>query len=440
MALTIVQQPGSLSLGTYVHEVGNPTVYGGADNNYREDGFKFKFNIYDKDGQLNSDFVYLSNNDEGCGFYSPNLILKSQFYSDFAPKSDLTFSPCKGSIINYRVDIETFYSGDTQDTIQCYKTFAINAYNNKFVGKDFKVYTGAQKALTKRDNITPLKLNMNQFATLRFLSGKLFNTISAISYLNKIFLRVVRTNGVIDDYWSYETNPYYTTTLLGDSSLNPVDASTYMIEVPAGPANLNQIYWIWDQTYINGSWVSKSQVFTPELGLVVGDKYCIRSYSWPQGDLGKTSQEYWYEITCNDSSRHTPIELGWRNEYGGYDYFNFTKVSEVSLGIERETYTKGIDTFQPTKKMAHNEYSRGETIINQNIDEHYVINTDTLSKKEVEQLDDLWYSPDVFAYINEVWYPIILEVDEVVTKTTKLGFKQYSIPFRLSNKKNKTRI
>jgi hypothetical protein len=60
------------------------------------------------------------------------------------------------------------------------------------------------KALTKRDATTKLKLTKNQYATLRFLNGKLlYSTILYTSRFFELYLTIYRANGTVDEYNTY---------------------------------------------------------------------------------------------------------------------------------------------------------------------------------------------------------------------------------------------
>lgn len=442
MAVSITQEPGTLTSDKYVHETGYPTYLGMYDSSYASySDYKYIFKIYDVNGLLSTNYVAPHKN-VGTGYIDVKNILKSQFYSDFNPEiRSTTFESCPGSIREYGCLGYGYYNGATASTVTFGKAIAINANYDGFITSEYRLNSTTSKALTKRDATTYLKLTSSQFATLRFLNGKLtYNTVGGNSYCYELYMRLTRAaTGIVDEFTSYINNPYYSANFNRSTVATTIeDVQGYMIEAGTGPRNVQSYYWNWNwSTAPGGSPVAQGAVYTA-VTLSVGDKYEICAYTWPYGTAGKTSQMYRYEVVCTGNK--TPIELAWRNELGGYDYFNFDRVSKKMIENTRSSFIKNRDVLNSTTKLVrHDEYDSGETVIRQDIEDKYTVNTNLLTKTEAALLDDLWVSSDVYAYINSTWYPIILEIDSVMTTTTKMGLLNYEVTFRLANKRNKVR-
>ena len=441
MALTIKQQPGISSSNKYVHESGYPTYYCIYDPlYYTYADFKYGFSIYTTQGLLNKSITYphIAN---GAGFLSLNQILKTQFYPDFNPTvTNTQFAACPGSIINYRVVGESYYSGQSQTTVNFNKVIAINANYDSFNLDDYVLKTNKNKALTKRDSVTPLKLEASQHATLRFLNGRLiYNSTSKNSFLYELFLTVYKVDGNVNLYTSYVNNPYWSANLNGISAVNTTlqDLKGVMVEAGVGPKNITNLYWNWISTGKGSKTISMGNALVKPT-LTCGDVYKVEAYAWPYGTAGRTSQPYWYEVTCE--CKHTPIELAWKNELGGYDYFNFNKVSTKLIETNRDTFYKNRDKMNTTTyQISHTNYDRGETVNRIDMEDKYVVNTNLITKTEAQLLIDLWVSSDVYCFISAAWYPIIIEQGSVITNTTKHGLINYELSFRMSNKRNVNR-
>jgi hypothetical protein len=203
------------------------------------------------------------------------------------------------------------------------------------------------------------------------------------------------------------------------------------LEAGVGPKNITNNKWNW--LYSN-SVAKNSQLVN--ITLTEGDVYKIEAYCWPYGTNGKTSQEYWYEVVCEGNK--TPIELAWKNEYGGYDYFNFNRVSTHVVTSDKETYIKNRYGLSKYSNVT-TDYARGETVIRNEIQDNYILNTNMLTSNEAELLQDLMVSSDVYMYESGEWSPVILNTSNFVIKTNALGFKQYTIEVRKANRRNVVR-
>jgi len=206
MSLSITQQAGVVSQNTYVHQCGYPVYYSARESSYASySDFKYIFRIYDQNGLLSTNNI-LPNPTYGVGTFSPNLIIKSKFYNNFNPlmTSNNLFASCPGSIQNYRVDVLTYYNGNTGSTLSCNKVMGVDANYFDFNFVNHSLTSTNSKALTKRDATTKLKLTKNQYATLRFLNGKLlYSTILYTSRFFELYLTIYRANGTVDEYNTY---------------------------------------------------------------------------------------------------------------------------------------------------------------------------------------------------------------------------------------------
>lgn len=443
MSLTKQQNPYSSE--QFVHQTTYPTYYTATSTQYTVADMKYKFKLYNSDGLVSTtkNPPYISN---GVGVYNPNSYLKNLFTNDFQPTIN-NFATCDGSIIQYGVKLDEFYSGAVDDTETYYNVIAINASQEDFdanwtnyimggtAGK-----SGLGKFLNKFESRRKVSL-LDEYGTVRFLSGN-FNPLDSDynSRVYQMYMEVQHTTGADTGFTYHYTsnllNPYWYETTF-DNDLSPTliyPVTKHMLEFPCTPQIINQQKWtLIGLTLVNGSYIPFNTP-APFNFLIEGDEYSIQTYEYPKGIGGKTSYKQYFKIETPCANEET-IQLQWKNTLGGYDFFRFEKVSSKTQNIAPSTYRKVRDTLSADYSMGHTDYDRGETVYHSGVETVWTLNTDWLSKQQVLDLEDLWYSKDVYAYIDSEWYPVISLANQVLINTTAKGLRQYGFSIKLSNKK-----
>jgi hypothetical protein len=121
--------------------------------------------------------------------------------------------------------------------------------------------------------------------------------------------------------------------------------------------------------------------------------YVIGIYN--SNELEMASYTYLYELdTCTTGC--TAYEVHWLNRWGGYDSFVFDGASKVTTNVDK-TYAK----YQPAKindlgVLIYNTYNVNKKPYHVGLDETYLINSRLLEDFEVEGLQDLFTSPEVY--------------------------------------------
>ena len=117
--------------------------------------------------------------------------------------------------------------------------------------------------------------------------------------------------------------------------------------------------------------------------------------------------------TC---TKYQVYRLHWLNNLGGFDSFNFTKVSKESVEIERKQFKK----FQ---QLNYAKTDRLKTNYFTNFTDNIELNSDLLTDAEWEGLRELMLSPIVILEVDkDTYYPVnILEnnynINKVVNET-----------------------
>lgn len=104
------------------------------------------------------------------------------------------------------------------------------------------------------------------------------------------------------------------------------------------------------------------------------------------------SKTLWRKISCYDSVY--PIrQLCFKNQLGGYDYFNFKEKSTKKINIEKNNFKKPLD---PIKTIYVNQNLKQVQTINVRYDEEFTASTEFLTESEYNYLNELLLSEDVY--------------------------------------------
>jgi len=115
------------------------------------------------------------------------------------------------------------------------------------------------------------------------------------------------------------------------------------------------------------------------------------------------------------------IRVLWLNRQGGWDYFTFTRDVKKSVNITRSEYQKILD-------WNYSVGDRGKTIFATKAEESYTIQSNWITDKEAEWLEELMTSPEVYIIgnDNETYYsqpstayklPIVITQNSYEVKT-----------------------
>jgi len=110
-------------------------------------------------------------------------------------------------------------------------------------------------------------------------------------------------------------------------------------------------------------------------------------------------------------------QMMFKNRYGAWDYFLFTRARIEGVGIERETYGQYNTTWGSSDPMKTN-YSRGLTDFQVGMTETHICNSGFLSQPEFVWLEELYTSNDVYLIKEDGnIFPINIISTEFVRKT-----------------------
>ena len=138
------------------------------------------------------------------------------------------------------------------------------------------------------------------------------------------------------------------------------------------------------------------------------------------------------------SCGYVGIRFAWVNDYGTWDWFNFTLQANLNTNLDRGIYKQ---TFVPyntsTNDVQYNIQRRGNNAYYTNINEQFTANSDWLTQEQADWLTKLFYSPSVYIQDGFNMVPIIITDNTFVTRTnprTQKNF-QYAVNYTLANNK-----
>lgn len=92
---------------------------------------------------------------------------------------------------------------------------------------------------------------------------------------------------------------------------------------------------------------------------------------------------------------YTDFELHWLNRKGGYDSFTFTGKSNQTTRINKNFAKYNTRTIGASS-ITHNTYAQRKRAFHTSLSDNYTLNSRLLKDFEVEGLEDLFSSPEVF--------------------------------------------
>jgi hypothetical protein len=205
------------------------------------------------------------------------------------------------------------------------------------------------------------------------------------------------------------------------SSAQPFQTSgSLLLHIGVGPQNLIDNGNV---PAITGSW----------------DYYTVKLY--PRAVSSANTSASWDSFTFTrqtDYCEYDGKRFAFINNYGVWDYFNFTLATNQTTALDYGLYKQ---TFVPynttTNNVPYNRERRGTNNYYKNISENFQVYSDWLTQAEADWLGQLFYSPNVYVQEGTTWLPIIITDTQFQTKTnprTQKNFN-YVVNFTLANNK-----
>jgi hypothetical protein len=131
------------------------------------------------------------------------------------------------------------------------------------------------------------------------------------------------------------------------------------------------------------------------------------------------------------------VRFAWVNNYGVWDWFNFTLQNTKQTALERGIYRGNFVPYSAGATAPYNIRRRGQNYYDINIEEIFTVNSDFLTQEEADWLEGLFYSPNVYIQEGSVMLPIVVLDSNFASKSnprTQKNF-QYTVTYALANSK-----
>ncbi len=150
-------------------------------------------------------------------------------------------------------------------------------------------------------------------------------------------------------------------------------------------------------------------------GLPEGPPNIIETTGTPITSLTAVSETFQFNIT-DECDFFNNKQLIWKNRYGAFDYYKFTKRKGEGLNIQRQTYRQ-IPVSYGSSNPEKTRISRGLTDFNVSINETHIINTGFVNQATMVWLESVYTSPEVYLIETDgTLFPINITSTEYLRK------------------------
>jgi len=259
---------------------------------------------------------------------------------------------------------------------------------------------------------------LGDYGTISFLNGNLAGDPDATNAQN-VFAAVYKFynsagSQIGSDQFIYNETIYNdpATEQWGDVYTSQSEA-TRLVHFPTGPQNIVD-------AGINN--VTSSAYYTIN--------FCQQGTDYAPYELGSFGK---YRFEIGECSGFDPIRFAWKNQYGVWDYFNFTKANNRTATISRQEYTQTfIDYSTTSNSVTYDRGRRGRNNYYNDVTKQRQANSDWLSQTDADNVRELFFSTNVFTQRpNGEWWPVVITNASITEKTNNLSQKvfQYSANF-----------
>lgn len=267
-------------------------------------------------------------------------------------------------------------------------------------------------------------IKLNQHATISFLNGNTRGTASAAV-----------DNTSAQDVYGMVVKQY---------DANGVIGTTSTIYNLAGPRSANTE--LWDDVYTSQNETTRLVHFPVgtqnlvDAGITLDSdlSYYIVSFHNQTLDPGVNDNGVYGEYRFNVEDPECAFDgtrFAWKNIYGVWDYFNFNLADSRTSNITRESFEQSFVDFSSTNTTAYDVERRGMKQFQNTISKTRTAESGYLNQSDADNVRELFYSANVFAYINNKWQPVTIENASVTEKTNNRSQKlfRYTVEFKMAN-------
>ena len=195
------------------------------------------------------------------------------------------------------------------------------------------------------------------------------------------------------------------------------DENTRLVHYPAGPQNLEDV---------GVPILANTAYYTVTFNAQATDGLVNEDGVWG---------EYRFNITTANCG-YNGVRFAYKNQYGVWDYYNFSLAETVIDEVERQEYKESfVDFSTTTNTSVYDRSSRGRNNYYNNITKRHTANTDYLTQVDADNLRELFFSTDVYVQDGTAFIPVVINNASVTEKTNPRSQKlfRYEIQYQYAN-------
>lgn len=407
-------------------------------------------------------------------YLEPAFVETTSFVSE-TPKEFLTYNIVYGTVTNGVVD-PTLTPSDTKYVINGYDNWRVLNWNDSAYNIEgtFQACEGPGNTtrISEKDFLTnyPLDaypLRSNSYHTLSFFNRiKNFGDGTAwpgtteqpayakISFYTPFNSLIQTSIYSIDDFHGLGPRPLFNST-----SLNTYTDDMVIGTIGVGPQNLKDAgLWptngippqIWGQ--ITQTFGSNTNIWNLGPSTSIVGYYTVEIYSvdwcyWtangaPTDDSASTLSHYFgdllysYRFNVEDPcTNFNAITVSFINQYGVKDYFTFDRRNTKTVSTNRSNYSKSIGSWSSVT-FNIDQHQGSKTTFASDIETDLFLSSNWMSDSESQWLQELYTSPNVQAFVDGQWEPMIITTNAYEEKSyARDKMFQHSIVMRYANSK-----
>lgn len=227
--------------------------------------------------------------------------------------------------------------------------------------------------------------------------------------------------------------------------------------VGAGPQNLKDAgYWpqsaaaVWNT--ITRVWGNVQQIWNTATTTATVDRYTIEIMSvdmcyWdangaPANNNASTLEPYLESVIYSQEFQvgdpctgYDPITVSFVNQYGVKDYYTFDRNNKYGQTIKRNDYDQVLGSWSDSR-FKIDQHGRGRTTFSTEIQTKMSMSSYWMEDPEAKWLEELFTSPHVQVYYDDVWHPAVITSNKYQQKTNaRNGLFQYTLDVQFANTK-----
>jgi len=295
--------------------------------------------------------------------------------------------------------------------IKVANSFTGYTYNGVKSYEEYPYYSlpiGSREFLT--DAPSTQKIRIDEEATLSYWNPIVFYGDAPSELLNGPFWVRINTINITGGTSEYE--------IINSPSYDTYTTNGIINHFGVGPVNLNN-------TPVSGFSFVNGTLPIVEDNIVSYTVKLINNI----GDVMSEILTYELDTKC---TKFDKVRFQWQNEEGQADYYTSYGLTISNLNVERSTYNKFLG-------YGYQVGDAGTTIFNIDANKTYTTTTDWLNEDTYNWLINIYKSPNVYATINGIKYPIVVEDTTAQYSSPNKKLKQLTFNFKLANKINTQR-